>query len=57
VLYSNDEETEMRDLERIIEEFNLLYEFPDEVITSKEYWERYFMDNPDKKPKHIVYYS
>lgn len=27
------------------------------TITAKEYWERYFAQNPQLKPKHLVYYD
>ena len=27
------------------------------TITAKEYWENFFADNPNLKPKHIVYYD
>jgi hypothetical protein len=30
---------------------------PEETISSREYWDRYFEENPDKKPKHLVYYD
>jgi hypothetical protein len=30
---------------------------PEETISSREYWDRYFEANPDKKPKHLVYYD
>ena len=28
-----------------------------EGITSQEYWDEYFKNNPDQKPKHIIYYD
>jgi hypothetical protein len=27
------------------------------TITAKEYWERYFAEHPEQKPKHIVFYN
>ncbi|MDD4762028.1 MAG: hypothetical protein PHZ25_03340 [Candidatus Pacebacteria bacterium] len=27
------------------------------TITAKEYWERYFAQHPEQKPKHIVFYN
>ena len=27
------------------------------TITSKQYWENYFLNNPKQKPKHVVYYN
>jgi hypothetical protein len=30
---------------------------PEQLISSQEYWEKYFEENPDKKPKHLVYYN
>ncbi len=26
-------------------------------VTAKEYWEKYFLDHPEQKPKHIVFYD
>ena len=27
------------------------------TTTAKEYWERYFTQHPEQKPKHIVFYN
>lgn len=27
------------------------------VISAKDYWEQYFIDHPEQKPAHIVYYD
>jgi len=36
---------------------NQMFKKSENTITSKEYWEKYFAENPDKKPSKIVYYS
>jgi hypothetical protein len=33
------------------------YKLAGRTISSKEYWENFFQNNPDSRPKHIVYYS
>ncbi len=33
------------------------YKLVERAITSKEYWEKYFQENPELCPKHVVYYS
>lgn len=33
------------------------YELSETRISSREYWEKYFQENPDKKPSKVVYYS
>jgi len=33
------------------------YELAANPISSREYWEKYFQENPDKKPSEIIYYS
>lgn len=39
------------------ENWNLIQVWEENSITSKEYWEKYFANNLDKKPAHIVYYN
>ncbi|MBU0722126.1 hypothetical protein KKA93_01560 [Patescibacteria group bacterium] len=36
---------------------NQMFKKAENTITSKEYWEKYFAENSDKKPSKIVYYS
>lgn len=33
------------------------YELAEDAISSKEYWENYFKNNPEQKPSKIVYYK
>lgn len=54
--YYNEWE-EVKKVNEYIEELNIWYKLADNPIRSKDFWERYFSKNPDKKPKHIVYYS
>jgi len=36
---------------------NAIFKRPETTISSREYWEKYFSNNPDKKPKHTVFYD
>lgn len=36
---------------------NAKYVRAENTIPAKEYWEKYFTEHPDQKPKHVVYYS
>lgn len=36
---------------------NAIFKMAENTITAKEYWERFFVENPDLKPKHVVYYD
>ncbi|EKE10809.1 MAG: hypothetical protein ACD_15C00196G0002 [uncultured bacterium] len=36
---------------------NQMFKKAENTITSKEYWEKYFAENPNKKPSKIIYYS
>ncbi len=29
----------------------------EDTIPAKEYWERYFTQHPEQKPKHIIFYN
>lgn len=40
-----------------LEDKNAHMKFTEDAISSKEYWESYFAENPDQKPAHVVYYS
>ena len=33
------------------------YKRAENTVTAKEYWETYFEQNPDQRPKHIVFYD
>lgn len=33
------------------------YELADNTISSHEYWEKHFQENPDQRPSKIIYYS
>ena len=41
----------------LLEETNSNWKRPANPITSKEYWENYFSNNPNDRPKRIVYYK
>jgi len=36
---------------------NAKYKRAENTIGAKEYWEKYFDEHPDQKPKHIAYYN
>lgn len=36
---------------------NLLYERPEQTVTAQQYWQKYFLQNFDKTPKHIIFYD
>jgi len=33
------------------------YELAENTVSSREYWEKYFQENPDQRPSKVVYYS
>lgn len=41
---------------KLIGESKEKYKRAENTISTKEYWERYFSEHPDEKPKHIIYY-
>ncbi|MDO8572100.1 MAG: hypothetical protein Q7R79_05465, partial [bacterium] len=45
------------DIERKLRESELLYEKPASTVSSKEFWEGHFEENPNSKPNKIVYYN
>lgn len=55
-------ENEKSKYEKIITEYFrdnglALYELATDPVPSEEYWENYFQQHPELKPKHLVYYS
>ncbi len=44
-------------IERGLKDEGILYKKSTNTIDSKEYWENYFKEHPDKKPTKIVYYE
>jgi len=44
-------------LRGIIEESGAAMKRAENTISSKDYWEKYFTNNPKKRPKHIIYYE
>jgi len=55
-------ENEKSEYEKIIKEYcqnngSSVYKLAEDPVDSKEYWENYFQQHPESKPKHIVYYS
>jgi hypothetical protein len=45
------------DFLRIMKSCNAHWKMPSNPITSREYWERYFSDHPEQRPRHVHYYS
>lgn len=41
----------------ILKSANAHWSIATNTISSKEYWEKYFKEHPEKKPKHIVFYK
>lgn len=33
------------------------YELAENTVSSREYWEKHFQENPDKRPSKVIYYS
>lgn len=55
-------ENEKSEYEKIIKEYCQengldIYKLAADPVTSREYWENYFQQHPESKPKHLVYYS
>lgn len=44
-------------IQEILQPTGALFEEVDNLITSREFWERYFLEHPDQKPSKIVYYT
>jgi len=44
------------DIEGALKSQGIFFEEAEDAVSSKEYWEKYFSDNPDKRPSKIVYY-
>ena len=51
---STDLEEEMREL---IRQSGANWKRAENTISSKEYWETYFTQHPEQRPKHVVYYD
>lgn len=41
----------------VLQEANILYKEVTNAIPSQEFWENYFAQHPDQRPKHVVYYQ
>lgn len=52
-----DDGSIQRSIEDSLRENGVLYEKAKDAISSKEFWELYFVQNPDKKPNKIFYYT
>lgn len=48
---------ENEQLEKIIKNCGAHYKRAENPITAQEYWEQYFIQHPEYKPRHIVYYD
>lgn len=44
-------------LQNIVRESGANWKRAENTISSKDYWEKYFQDHPDIRPKHIIYYD
>lgn len=44
-------------LRSFLDNARVLYDKPEQSVTSKEYWEGRFSANPGEKPRHVVYYD
>lgn len=53
---SDQEKTELS-IRRFIDEKGLFDMLSNDAIPAEEYWEEYFRHNPEKRPKHLVYYD
>ncbi len=43
--------------ESIMGKTGSIWQRAENPISAKEYWEKYFQENPDQKPKHIIFYN
>ena len=41
----------------LIDGSSVKYRRAENTIPAKDYWEKFFADHPDLKPKHIIYYD
>ena len=53
---SDQEKTELS-IRRFIDEKGLFDMLSNDAIPAEEYWEEYFRHNPEKRPKHLIYYD
>lgn len=44
-------------LQTLIDGSGAKYKRAENTIQAKDYWEKFFSENPDLKPKHVVYYD
>lgn len=44
------------DIDEILNSSGLLFEKPKSPVEAQVYWEKYFAEHPENKPKHVVYY-
>lgn len=54
-------EYEDKEYEKILSEYfhknaENPYELAEDTVSSREYWEKYFQENPDQRPSKVVYY-
>lgn len=56
LMYWNTE-TPIDKFQDLIDGSSAKYKGAENTISSKEYWEKYFGENPQLKPKHIIYYD
>lgn len=40
-----------------LKSYNADLKLATDTVTAEQYWEQYFKDHPDERPKHIVYYD
>lgn len=56
MMYWNVDIPESKLLE-IVDGSSAKFKRAENTISAKEYWDRYFAEHPDLKPKHVVYYD
>jgi len=50
------EEISGDELREVVTKAGAQWKRPSRTISSREYWEKYFEEHPEKRPKHIYYY-
>ena len=52
-----DKDTGTERFEALIDGSGAKYKRAENTISAKDYWGKFFSENPDLKPKHVIYYS
>ena len=56
LIYWN-KDTPLEKFQDIINRSSAKYKRPENTIPAKDYWEKFFSENPGLRPKHVVYYD